>query len=117
MTEKWPYDEVNDTLTCAAGKILVRSGTRQQRTASRYIIQQQQYVCHECAGCLFIEDCLRSRTAESSFEYLCKIVRRSSKWLGLKQNMKADLEFPSGKSKSSLCLGPSNRTVVSVGFD
>jgi hypothetical protein len=98
VTERWSYDEVNDTLTCPAGKILVSSGTRQQRTASRYIIQQQQYVCHECAGCPFVEECIRYRTAERSFEHPRKIVRRSSKCLDLKQNMKTNLESPIGKS-------------------
>lgn len=98
VTERWPYDEMNDTLTCPAGKTLVRSGTRQQRTASGYIIEQQQYVCHECADCPFIKECLRRRSSERSFEHPRKIVRRSSKWLDLKQNMKADLDSSIGKS-------------------
>ena len=55
-------------------------------------------MCHECAGCPFVKQCIRYRTAERSFEHPRKIVHRLSKWLGLKQNMKADFESPIGKS-------------------
>ncbi len=98
VTEKWPHDETTDTLTCPAGKLLRRSGTRRQQTGSGFVIEQAVYVCDECVGCPFLDDCIRHRRSERSFEKPRKTVRRSSRWLRLKRAMKEKLESGTGRA-------------------
>ena len=50
-TENMEYHELGDVYVCKAGRILWRSGTRHEKTASGYISEKAVYRCENCDGC------------------------------------------------------------------
>ena len=61
--ENMAYDRIQDTYTCAEGKILRKVGTKHTKSSTGFVSEKTIYECGECSGCPRKGECIRSRSA------------------------------------------------------
>ena len=66
--ENMHYDSKSDFYICHNGKILENEGTQVRKTASGYLREESHYVCHECNGCPYKEQCLAGKNWKKPLE-------------------------------------------------
>ena len=78
-TENMEYHELGDIFVCKAGRILWRSGTKHEKTASGYISEKAVYRCENCDGCPYKKNCTNSKSNKTvSVSHRFKALREES---------------------------------------
>jgi transposase len=87
--ENMDYDEETDSYTCKNNKKLVVTNVFVRKTKAGYCSEKTEYICEDCCGCPYKNDCLKGKNWKKPMEERVKRLEISK---AFKQYRKEDLD-------------------------